>query len=110
METLTKAFSFEDIRKIANSTFSVALVHQYMTNYHEFDDVGNALDMMQEKYHGCFNSYGEYARVWFENTGDELPEYLRDYIDYERLAHDWEKYGNIEAIMCNDELHFFEVF
>ena len=68
------------------------------------DDARKALE---DHYSGCYASLAEYAQEWTDNTS-EIPDQLENYIDYERMARDFEMSGDIYTIeTAHDEIHVF---
>jgi hypothetical protein len=102
----TTTFTDEDIRAIEDSQFSVDLVQEYIDNY-GFDDIDDTLGEMEDRYHGCFESYSDYARNYLVQYGNEIPEYIQNYIDYERMANDFEQAGDVTVFEISNELYFF---
>lgn len=52
------------------------------------DDLENAEEMMTDHHQGLYASEESFAREWLAEM-HTIPEYLEDYIDYKRVAHDW---------------------
>lgn len=50
-------------------------------------DVDEAIDMMQNRYHGQHRSEAAFVEELFHDIG-EIPSYLENYIDYEAMARD----------------------
>jgi antirestriction protein len=77
---------------------------------HHCGDVDAARQSLEEDYQGCFQSLEHYAEQFMEDTGalQDLPKHLEGYIDFERMAHDWELNGDIFTIEPSyNEVHVF---
>lgn len=62
---------------------------------------------MDENYHGCHISLADFAQELTEDT-TQIPEHLRYYIDYERMARDMDLNGDIYSIQsAHEEFHVF---
>lgn len=71
-----------------------------------FGDLESAKAAIDEDYHGAFASVAEFAQELTEET-TQIPEPLRYYIDYERMARDLE-INNILAIETGfEQVHIF---
>lgn len=76
-----------------------------LLNYYE---VEGARRMVEDNYQGCHNSLADYAEQYTEDSGTEIPESLKFYIDYEKMANDWDMSGDIFVItLAHDEIHVF---
>lgn len=74
---------------------------------HTADDIEEAKRVLSEDYHGCFETLADYAREFTEDTST-VPEHLKNYIDYEKMARDWDMNGDIFTIeTARDEVHVF---
>lgn len=69
------------------------------------DDSNCLVRKYQDSFLGCYSSLADYA----EETCDisEVPSYLRNYIDFERMARDMELGGDIFAIGGYREIYVF---
>ncbi len=77
---------------------------------HHCGDVDVARQCLEEDYQGCFQSLEHYAEQFMEDTGalQNLPKHLEGYIDFERMAHDWELNGELFTIEPSyNEVHVF---
>lgn len=65
-----------------------------------YGKVAEAVRAMDERYQGIHRSVADYAETYIEDTGqlDCVPEPLRWYFDYERLARDWQWGSDIFTI------------
>lgn len=53
------------------------------------NDMEHAKKMIEECYHGSYESEVDYVQSFLEDTGREIPDYLAGYIDFEAMARDW---------------------
>jgi antirestriction protein len=73
-------------------------------------DVEEACEALEDNYQGCHASLEDYAAEFMEDTGslEGVPESIRPYIDYERMANDWELNGDIFTVETSyNEVHVF---
>ncbi len=72
-----------------------------------FGDIAEAIQAVDEGYHGCYGSVADYAEQFTEDT-TTIPQNLQYYIDYERMARDWEMSGDIFTIeTAHNQVHVF---
>ena len=72
-----------------------------------FSDMDEARRAVEEDYCGCYESLADYAQELTEETA-EIPETLRYYIDYERMARDMELNGDVFSLETGyREVHIF---
>lgn len=70
-------------------------------------DIDDARKAMEERYIGKYKSLADYAEEIIEQTTD-IPEHLSYYIDYERMARDWDYSGEYLVFEIGyDEVHIF---
>ena len=70
-------------------------------------DAQDAQHYIKDKYQGCYGSTADYAQEQTEGQF-KIPKPLEFYIDYERMASDWEMSGDIFTIeTTSDEVHIF---
>ena len=69
-------------------------------------DLDHAEQIMDEGYHGSWNSLADYAES-FTRDCHEIPDFLDYYIDWERMGRDLEGGGDITAIEQNGLVHVF---
>lgn len=62
------------------------------------DGSGSDLAESLEMYRGEYESPGDYAAEFHESCGTEIPEWLANYVDYQRMEHDWECGGDIHIV------------
>lgn len=71
-----------------------------------FGDLGDAKKTIEEAYAGEYRSLADFAEELTEETG-EVPERLRSYIDYERMARDLE-IGDVFTVETGfEQVHVF---
>lgn len=72
-----------------------------------FGGIEDAKAALEDRYHGAFQSLADYVQELAEET-TAIPEALRYYIDWERLARDAEMSGDVLAIQtAHDQVHVF---
>lgn len=70
-------------------------------------DLDDARTAIEEHYYGCYSSLADYAQELTEQSTD-IPKNLLYYIDYERMARDFEMSGDIYTLeTAHDEVHIF---
>lgn len=64
-------------------------------------DLEDAKDMVENRYHGCYDSERQFAEELYTSCY-EIPKHLEYYIDYERIARDLfvNDYISLEAPGC----------
>ena len=81
-----------------------ALGAELFNHYSNLEEAQKAID---EAYYGCYGSAADYVQQLTEETNN-VPEHLKYYIDYERMAEDWRMSGDIFTIeTSSDEVHIF---
>lgn len=73
---------------------------------HWSNDLNQASTSIEENYCGCYDSLADYAQQFTEET-TSIPKALEYYIDYGRMARDWEMSGDIFAIKLSGKVHAF---
>lgn len=72
-----------------------------------FGDLDDAKKAAQDSYCGSHSSLADYAQELTEET-TEIPESLRRYVDYERMARDMEMGGDVFTIETGyQQVHIF---
>jgi antirestriction protein len=71
----------------------------YCENHHITKDYESEVANFMDSYRGCWRNFAEFAEEWFNETV-EVPDHLRDYIDYNAYARDlqhdyWEHMGYV---------------
>lgn len=81
-------------------TFGAALLNH-------FGDICEANACAEESYQGCFDNLAAFTQQLTEDISN-IPEHLVNYIDYERIARDYEMSGDIFTIeTAYNEVHVF---
>ena len=74
-------------------------------NYYQ--DIESTTTALMEQYAGCYPSLADYAQDFTEESSD-IPDCIKYYIDYEKMANDWEMSGDIVSFeMAHNEVHVF---
>jgi antirestriction protein len=74
---------------------------------HTCGDLEDAKRLLEECYHGEFDSEEDFAYYWtHEVDGREIPEYLQQYIDYKAMAYDW-FISDFFSLDVNHKTHVF---
>jgi antirestriction protein len=76
---------------------------------HDPEDVAGLVERFQESYQGAFRSLVEWGEQFLEDTGslNDVPEPLRNYIDFEGWADDAEMNGDVFTVEDGGEVHVF---
>lgn len=77
-----------------------------------FDSVEEALTSFEDNYCGCFESIEDYARDYYEQTGEleiiEKAGLNSYYINWSAIARDWEYSGDISCLEeSHNQIHVF---
>lgn len=109
-----KLGEYEDLEKVANLA---ALMNEHGTvlaalvsHFGGLSYLDEAVRHMEENYQGTHDSLEAWAEQYLEDTGalSEVPESLRNYIDFEAWARDAELGGDIFGLTDSDgTLHVF---
>lgn len=86
------AFFYAEHKKLAEIAF------KYCENLDE------AIDMVEERYAGCYASLGDFAEEYFRGFST-IPKELEYYIDWEKMGSDME----INGVFCSFEVKFQQV-
>jgi antirestriction protein len=62
--------------------------------------------LYEENYFGCYESLIDFAKELLIGN-NEMPEWLPMYIDWERIAKDWQLNGDLVAIETVNGFHVF---
>jgi len=81
------------------------LLEVYQDNVNQNADIDEA----REAFAGKFNSEADWAESFLEETGrlDDVPEHLRNYIDFEAYGHDARLGGDMKFVRHNGDLWAF---
>lgn len=96
---------FEDVAKLA--TFIAehgALGGELLNYYNDLDDAQKAID---DHYAGEYESLSDFAREITEQSGQEIPDSLAYYIDYEAMARDMAINDVMTIETRFDQVHVF---
>lgn len=75
--------------------------------YRKHIDESESSERILGRHFGCFRNPADYAEEFTTDTS-EVPEHLQFYIDYEKMAHDWQCGGNLTFVQTSyDECHVF---
>jgi hypothetical protein len=84
----------EDIElKASEYGWEPSVILDYLENEHNPDDWKEHLDDIEERYQGCYDTVGEFARELYESL-HTIPEYLDGYIDYNTIWRDLRMSGD----------------
>jgi antirestriction protein len=77
--------------------------------YNHYSDLEEARSALADHYYGEWSSLAEWAEDYLGDTGglENVPESLRNYIDFERWADDLEMGGEIFSVEADGKLHIF---
>lgn len=76
-----------------------------LVEYHSGDE-DYAREALEDNYCGAHNSLADYVREQLDEDGD-IPDYLRNYIDYAKVGRDWELSGAIYTIELGRSVQVF---
>jgi antirestriction protein len=97
--TLDEYESIERVSALAQAIEEHGKPFALYVDYFGFDDIDRALIDFEDHYHGCFKSREDYAESYYEESGMisaiELAGLNSFYIDWIKIAHDWECSGDI---------------
>ena len=73
------------------------------------EDVDRLVERFEESYQGSFPSLADWAEQYLEETGSlkDVPESLRNYIDFQSWGDDAEMNGDIFTVDNAGDLHVF---
>jgi antirestriction protein len=98
--------SFDQVHRLAQFVEEHSKLGAELIN-HFGGDLEYAQSVMEEGYQGCYESLANFAEELTTDT-TQIPENLRYYIDYARIARDMEMSGDIFTIeTAHDEVHVF---
>jgi len=98
-------FSFSNVVELAEYIIERGELGAEVLNYYG----GNIEDAKArfEEYAGEYDSLADYAEELTEQSGIEIPERLAPYIDYTRMAHDYEQSGDFLTFEVSGSVHIF---
>jgi len=100
--------SFETVSALAEAVEEHGEAFVFWWNNETRDEVDT--DAFQEAYQGVHESLADYAQTWMEDTGSipkDLPDLIRNNIDWEGIGRDFELGGDIWTERGDDGLHVF---
>lgn len=72
-------------------------------------NIDQAITMMEDCYHGAYNSEADFVEEYLDQTGTTIPGILCFYIDYEKMAKDW-FISDFFSLDVNGEVHVFSSY
>jgi antirestriction protein len=98
-------FSFENVVELADYIRERGELGAQVLNYYG----GNIEDAKArfDEYAGKYDSLADYAEELTEQSGETIPERLAPYIDYTRMAHDYEQSGDFLTFEVGSSVHIF---
>ena len=77
--------------------------------YNHFSDLDEARKALTDQYYGEWSSLADWAEDYLKDTGglENVPEALRNYIDFARWANDLEMSGDIFSEEVDGKVHIF---
>ena len=77
--------------------------------YNHFSDLDEARNALADNYYGEWSSLADWAEEYLSDTGglENVPDSLRNYIDFERWARDLEMSGDIFSVEVDRRVHIF---
>jgi antirestriction protein len=97
---------------------SLNTISAYVCFLNEYPDIGAALlsyfdnDLNEasragsERYHGCYDTVGDYAQDILEESHG-IPDFIACYVDYDKLGRDMEINGEIFTLEVSDKIYVF---
>jgi antirestriction protein len=102
---------YEDLETVAELAELIAehgdiFAHLYA---HE-NDLDRAKGLMEEGYHGEWESLADYAEDYLDQSGtfNGMPDLIRQYFDFESYAHDLDLNGDVFTIDIGGKVHVFD--
>lgn len=97
----------EDVVKVAKFIGEAGVdIASKLINY--YGDIDTTIRIFEENYTGCYKSLRDFAQEVSLDSSKEIPKWLEDYINWERMGKDWELNGEILTIETGfEELHVF---
>ena len=109
---LSEYESLEYISALAQALEEHGKPFALYVDYLCLDDILKALESFQDNYSGCFESIEDYARDYYEQTGQletiEKAGLNSYYINWKSIAHDWQCNGDLLFLEeSHNEIHVF---
>ena len=72
-------------------------------------EAGYSVEQVQERYAGAFDNEADWAAQFWDDTGmiNDIPEGMRNYIDYAAYARDCQLGGDITVVWREGKAHIF---
>lgn len=104
--------SIEHVSALAQAQSEHGKPFAIYIDYLGIDDVEEAVAAFQDNYCGCFDSVEDYARDYYEQTGQlkaiEKAGLNSYYVNWASIAHDWECSGDLLFLNeSHDQIHVF---
>ncbi|CAM3661923.1 antirestriction protein ArdA [Litorimonas haliclonae] len=98
-------FSFANVVELADYIRERGALGAQVLNYYG----GNIEDAQArfEEYAGEYDSLADYSEELTEQSGLEIPQSIAPYIDYTRMAHDYEQSGDFLTFRVGGSVHIF---
>ena len=98
-------YSFANVVELADYIRERGELGAQILNYYG----GNIEDAKArfDEYAGEYDSLADYAQELTEQSGQEIPQSLANYIDYKAMAHDYEQSGDFLTFEVNGSVHIF---
>lgn len=97
---------FETVSKIANALQEHGEILSLA--YEDVHDLDEAIDMVENRYQGCFESKEDFAYQFCQDIYGEAPDWCKNHINYDAIARDWELSGDYIFISESfDQIHVF---
>ncbi|HVV67736.1 MAG TPA: antirestriction protein ArdA [Gammaproteobacteria bacterium] len=72
-------------------------------------DIDQAVTVMEDCYHGAYNSEPDFVEEFLDQIGTQIPENLRWYVDYEKMARDW-FISDFFSLKVDGDVHVFSSY
>jgi antirestriction protein len=78
--------------------------------YAHENDLERTKGLMEEGYHGEWDSLADYAEDYLDQTGtfEGIPDMIRQYFDFESFAHDLDLNGDVFTLEIGGKVHVFD--
>ena len=85
------------------------LIEELHTGCYCYDDAQSIKEYFEDNYEGEYKTMGDWAYEWLENSGqlEEIPEYIKNYINFDSYGRDAIYGGEVFKIEVNGTLHVF---
>lgn len=96
--------SIDDVATIARGIREHGKAFPALLNY--LDDLQEAMETMEEGYHGEWSSLEEYVEDYYRSC-HEVPESLEYYVDWAAMARDMRLNGEVFSVECDRRVYVF---